>query len=41
MSNQEHQKQGGDGLPGWVIWIGILLLINLLSYIFDWPFWIW
>jgi hypothetical protein len=31
---------GGEG-AGWMIWIGILLVINLLSWIFDWPFWIY
>lgn len=25
----------------WLIWIGILLLINLLSWIFDWSFWVY
>ena len=32
---------GGKGALGWVAFIGILLLVNLLSYIFDWPFWIY
>ncbi len=37
-----HGGGGGDseGL-GWLIWIGLLLFINLLSWIFDWPFWIY
>jgi len=25
----------------WVIWIVVLLVINLLSWIFDWSFWVW
>jgi hypothetical protein len=31
----------GGGMMGWVVFIGILLLVNLLSYIFDWPFWVY
>ena len=34
-------KSGGGGGKSWLIWIGALLLINLLSYLFDWPFWIY
>lgn len=26
---------------GWLVWIGLLLFINLLSYLFDWPFWVY
>lgn len=32
---------GDDGAMGWVIWIGLILLINFLSYLFNWPFWIY
>jgi len=32
---------GGKGVMGWVVFIGIILLVNLLSYIFDWPVWIY
>jgi hypothetical protein len=32
---------GGKGALGWVAFIGILLLVNLLSYIFDWSFWLY
>lgn len=31
----------GKGVGGWLIFIGILLLINLLSWLFDWSFWIY
>jgi len=31
----------GSGVGRIAIYIGILLLVNLLSYIFDWPFWIY
>lgn len=34
MSNDE------GGLPGWIVWIGILVIVNLLSWLFNWPFWI-
>ncbi|MGB1102998.1 MAG: hypothetical protein ACPG21_05160 [Crocinitomicaceae bacterium] len=32
---------GGNGVAGWLIWIGVLILVNILSYAFDWPFWIY
>jgi hypothetical protein len=32
---------GGKGAMGWVVFIAIILVVNLLSYIFDWPFWIY
>ena len=35
-----HAGDDGGGM-GWVIWIAALLLINLLSYLFDWPFFIY
>lgn len=31
----------GGGCFGWVAWIGILLFINFLSWLFDWPFWVY
>lgn len=31
---------GGEGM-GWLLWIGGILLINLLSYLFNWGFWIY
>jgi len=30
----------GSGAGGWLVWLALLGLVNLLSYIFDWPFWI-
>lgn len=36
-----HSNGGGGGGMGWLIWIGALLFINLLSYLFNWPFWIY
>lgn len=37
----EHGGDESSGISGWLIWILILGGINLLSYIFDWPFWIY
>ena len=34
MSNDEGR------FPGWIVWIGILVIVNLLSWLFHWPFWI-
>ena len=31
---------GGEGM-GWLLWIGILVGVNVLSYLFDWPFWLY
>jgi hypothetical protein len=25
----------------WLVYLGILVGINVLSYVFDWPFWIY
>ncbi len=30
---------GGAG--SWLIWIGLLLFVNFLSWVFDWSFWIY
>ena len=40
---QERQpaRSQGNGAPGWLIWIGILVGINVLSYLFNWGFWIY
>jgi len=32
--------EDGGGM-GWLIWIGALILINVLSWAFDWSFWIY
>ena len=37
---QSQQSGGGEGM-GWLLWIGGILLINLLSYLFNWGFWIY
>ncbi|MBC8350490.1 MAG: hypothetical protein H8E66_00790 [Planctomycetes bacterium] len=35
-----QSDEGGGGM-GWLIWIGALLFINLLSWLFGWSFWIY
>lgn len=37
--SEEHDSD--SGFPSALIWIGILIIVNLLSWIFDWPFWIY
>ena len=34
------QSSDGGGM-GWLVWIALLLFINLLSYLFNWSFWIY
>ena len=38
---EAREEGGGGGGRGWLIFIGLLLLVNLLSYLFDWPFWVY
>lgn len=33
------EDSGGAG--GWLVWIGLLILINFLSWAFDWSFWVY
>ena len=39
-SMQENSaKEGGGGRAGgWLVWIGVLVVINLLSWLFGWGF---
>lgn len=37
---QSESGSGGGGM-GWLAWIGVLLFINLLSWLFNWPFWVY
>ena len=32
---------GGGGAIGCLVFIGILLIVNFLSWLFDWPFWVY
>lgn len=43
MHAPQQQHHGGDegGGFGWLIWIGVLILINGLSYVFNWGFWLY
>ena len=38
---EEPASGGGNGVGSWVIWLGALVVINLLSWAFDWSFWIY
>jgi len=40
LENQNAPQADGDGM-GWLMWIGGVLFINLLSYLFEWGFWIY
>ncbi|MEN0049270.1 MAG: hypothetical protein AAF806_19580 [Bacteroidota bacterium] len=40
-ATQYQSERSGGGVPSWAIYVGILLLINFLSYIFNWSFWIY
>lgn len=37
----DHGGGGGSGFPSWLIWVGVLLGINLLSFMLDLGFWIY
>ena len=34
-------ERGGGGIIGGLIFIGILILVNVLSYVFNWGFWLY
>lgn len=34
-------SDNGGGFGGWIIWLLALGVINLLSWAFDWSFWIY
>ena len=31
----------GGGVGGWVIWLAVLIGVNVLSYLFNWGFWLY
>jgi hypothetical protein len=35
------KSNAGEGGMGWLIWIGAILFINFLSWVFNWPFWVY
>ena len=32
---------GGGGIIGGLLFIGIIVVVNVLSYAFNWGFWVW
>lgn len=40
-AEQQQQKAEGGSFPKWLIYILILILINVLSAVFGWGFWIY
>ncbi len=40
-SHITHNGSGNSSIPGWAIWLLILVGINVLSASFDWPFWVY
>jgi hypothetical protein len=41
LSSRHRVPASSGGGNSWAVWIGILVLINGLSWLFDWPFWIY
>ena len=41
LEDADESDDNGSGIGGWVTWIGVLVVINFLSWTFDWPFWIY
>ena len=33
--------ESNNNVSGWMIWIGLILFANLLSWLFDWSFWVY
>lgn len=40
-SSSQKEAKEGNGMWGWAIWLLALGLINLLSYLFNWNFWLY
>ena len=40
-SDVAEAPRSGRSATGLIVWIGMLLGINVLSLIFDWPFWVY
>jgi len=36
-----EENNDDSGFPRWLIWIILLIGVNLLSWIFDWSFWVY
>ena len=41
LASAAAQEDEGGGAMGWLVWIGAILFINFLSWVFGWPFWIY
>ena len=41
MSEEEQEETSSKGFPRWILYIGALVGVNVLSYVFDWSFWIY
>ena len=39
--SQPRQTAGSSELQGWLIWGGGILLVNFLSWLLNWGFWIY
>ena len=37
----EKAEEESSGFPSWLIWRLALIGLNVLSAIFDWPFWVY
>ncbi len=37
----DYDQTDGSALTGFIGWIAVLVIINVLSYAFDWPFWVY
>jgi len=34
-------ESDSDSAVGFIGWIAVLAIVNILSYAFDWPFWVY
>lgn len=39
--NNDSGSGGSSRGMGWLIWIGIIIGVNVLSYVFHWGFWLY
>lgn len=44
VSDREMSRSGGGGGRsglGWLIWLGVIVGVNVLSWAFNWGFWLY
>jgi hypothetical protein len=41
VADEVQESSGGSRFPRWLIYIGVLIGINVLSYVFNWGYWIY